>query len=187
MEYGARQWRIAGVVRTTVKNGSTLWQAAFLHGCGKQLDLWKTAAENPYPIGFKNSTPTKWTSPACWCLFTLAWMGAIPAGTKAEDVIEGAGIVRVTISFTASGRGHVMNAPNPLISSVLASSRNCSPCASLPRTNIGICKCIRWNRLRSSSRGDMLTLWWRTFSLTPISTPVLVLTLVRNFSASLRG
>ena len=37
----------------------------------------------------------------------------MPAGTKAEEVMEGAGIVKVTTSsLTTSGRGQVMKAPN---------------------------------------------------------------------------
>jgi hypothetical protein len=106
-------------------------------------------------IGLRNSTPTRWTSPAsCWRL-TRAWIGAMPAGTKAEEVIEGAGIVRVMTSLAASDRGHVMKAPRALMSKVLANSRNCSPWASLPRTNKGTCRCIRWKRRRSSYIADI--------------------------------
>jgi hypothetical protein len=54
-------------------------------------------------------------------------MGGIPAGTRADEVIEGAGIVKVTVSLIERGLGLVKNAPFALISSVLASSRNCSP------------------------------------------------------------
>ena len=59
-------------------------------------------------MGLRNSTPTRCTSPAsCW-RFTLAWIGGIPAGTSAEDVIDGAGIVRVT-DFVDSERARTGN------------------------------------------------------------------------------
>jgi len=43
----------------------------------------------------------------------------------------------------ASGLGLARKAPNALISSVLANSMNCSPCASLPRMNSGTCNWMR--------------------------------------------
>ncbi len=66
-------------------------------------------------------------------------MGAIPAGTSPEDVMEGAGMVNVMKPPIANGLGLAKKAPKALTSSVLASSINCSPCASLPRMNSGIC------------------------------------------------
>ena len=64
-------------------------------------------------------------------LAVLTWLtrrvGGMPAGTRAEEVIEGAGIVSVTTSPIARDRGQVMNAPSALTSNVLASSRNCLP------------------------------------------------------------
>ena len=38
-------------------------------------------------------------------------MGGMPAGTNPDDVMEGAGMVRVIVSLMARGRGLVMNAP----------------------------------------------------------------------------
>src|SRR5579875_3480830 len=79
----------------------------------------------------------------------------MPAGTSAEDVIDGAGMVRVTTSFTTNARGHVMNAPSALILSVLASSMNWSRCASRPRIKSGICRRSRWDRRRSSKKSEI--------------------------------
>jgi len=163
---GERQSRSSWIAQQMMKTDSTLCSLTRLIRLGR---------ENLQPIGLRNSTPTKWTSPATCCLFTLAWMGGIPAGTNADEVIEGAGIVSVTTSLIARALGQVINDPNPLISRVLASSRNCSPWASLPRMNRGICRCMRGNRLRSSVNCDIASLWRIGFSVAPIGTPVLVL------------
>ena len=42
-------------------------------------------------------------SPASCCRLTLAWIGGIPAGTRPEEMIEGAGMVRVMMSLIVSG------------------------------------------------------------------------------------
>ena len=109
-----------------MKNGSTLW------GC-----LEVPATESASADGLQE-LDTNQVHFAGFLLPTdLAWMGAIPAGTSPDDVIEGAGIVNVMKALIFSGLGLATKAPIALISKVLASSMNCSPWASFPRMNNG--------------------------------------------------
>src|SRR5689334_12375057 len=72
-------------------------------------------------------------------------------GTKPDEVIEGAGMVRVIKPFSSRARGLAIKAPKPLISKVLPSSMNCSPKGSLPLTKSGTCRRIRGERRCSST------------------------------------
>lgn len=60
-------------------------------------------------------------------------------------------MVSVIKPLSSRARGLAMNAPKPLISRVLPSSMNCSPCGSLPLTKRGTCKRIRGERRCSST------------------------------------
>src|ERR1700690_3471362 len=91
-------------------------------------------------------------------------MGGIPAGTRAEEVIDGAGIVTVSRDPGLSGRGQAMRAPFALISRVLPNSRNCSPWESRARINRGIWSLRRVERRPSVTRGSTVT-WGEMFSL----------------------
>jgi hypothetical protein len=126
-----------------------------------------------YPIGLRNSTPIKWMSPAARWRRTLAWIGGIPDGTRAEAVREGAGIVKVSISLTFKDLGQVIKAPKALIFRVLASSMNWSEWESRPRINRGTCSRMRCERRRSSVMTVAMTSGPRS-SLVLISTWVLV-------------
>ena len=83
--------------------------------------------------------------------------------SDAEEIIDGAGIVKVTMSHIDRALGQAMNAPIALISSVLASSMNCSPCTSRPRMNRGIWRRIRGKRRCSLPRGTASFCWTTLF------------------------
>jgi len=77
-----------------------------------------------------------------------------------------------------------MKAPNALISSVLASSKNCSPWKSFPRTNSGICRWIRCERRCSWYIGTIVVFRCNTFSRMAIGTPVIVLPFESQFECN---
>jgi hypothetical protein len=131
--------------------------------------MWDTIPRWPavdiYSIGLVNSRAIRKTSPAsCWRV-TLHWIGDIPAGTRAEEESEGAGIVIVRSDPGVRDRGHAIRAPVPLISIVFASSRNGSPCESRARMKSGIWSLSRSERLARCASGRSATGSGRMFSL----------------------